>query len=563
MNKINTISYLNIAENLKNNARLFPDKKAIIYPDGKNKDGSIKYGHKTFKDIDKESDQYAMGFESAGITIGTKTIFMVKPGPDLFSITFALFKVGAVPVIVDPGLGMKRMLHCYNAAKAEAFIGIKRAHIFRLIFSSHFKSVKTWVTAGKRLFWGGYSLKKLLIKDNDEYPLAHTQRDDLALINFTTGSTGPAKGVEYTQRMINEEFQSLKLNLYKTLDQIDMATLSLFALYDILIGITAILPKIDPSKPASVNSMDIINPVNDFKATIMFASPALLNTVGKFGVENNIKLPTMKTVLSGGAPVTTTIMETFQKLLHDDASILTTYGATEALPISLINSKTLLSECKTKTIKGMGTCIGKPLKNVNTRIIKITDEPLEKWHNDLLVPQGEVGEIVLNGDIVSKRYYQNKQANAVSKIKDGNEIWHRMGDLGSIDEKGRIWFCGRKNHRVFTGQNLLFSVQCEGIFNSHPEVLRSALVGINEKNKTKPVICIELDQESKYKLNKADELKLLKQELFKLGQSNNATDEITTILFHKSFPVDIRHNAKIGREQLVIWAENILNKEVL
>jgi acyl-CoA synthetase (AMP-forming)/AMP-acid ligase II len=152
---------LNIAVCLENNALQFPDKKAIIYPVGTNKDGSVKYDHKTYRELNTESDKYARGFESAGITKGTKTLFMVKPGPDLFSITFGLFKVGAIPVIVDPGLGVKRMLHCFNAVNAEAFIGIKRAHIFRLILARNFKSVKTWITVGKRLFWGGYSLKKL------------------------------------------------------------------------------------------------------------------------------------------------------------------------------------------------------------------------------------------------------------------------------------------------------------------------------------------------------------------------------------------------------------------
>ncbi len=555
-----TVPYLNIAKYLKQNASLFPEKKAIIYPAGKNKDGSIKYHHKTFRELDIESDQYAAGFESAGITKGTKTIFMVKPGSELFSITFALFKVGAVPVIVDPGLGVKRMLHCYKSVNAEAFIGIKRAHIFRILFYRNFKSVKTWVTAGRRLFWGGYSLRKLLVQNSGVYPIAETLTDELALINFTTGSTGPAKGVEYTHRMINEEFHSLKINLYKTLDQIDMATLSLFALYDILIGITAILPVIDPQRPAHVNPMNIIDPVNHYKATIMFASPALLNSVGKFGVENNIKLPTMKTVLSGGAPVATSIMETFQQLLEDDAVILTTYGSTEALPISLIDSKTLLSECKPKTAGGMGTCVGKALKNLDARIIKITDEPIENWTENITVPQGEVGEIALKGDIVSRAYHKNPEANLFSKIKDGEDIWHRMGDLASIDNEGRIWFCGRKKHRVNTGDTTLFSVQCEGIFNSHPEVLRSALVGTGLSDKQNPVICIELHN----KISKADKDKgreeTIRKELLEIGQAHSITKDIKTVLFHDHFPVDIRHNAKIGREQLALWAEKIILK---
>lgn len=545
---------LNIATYLKKNALQFPEKKAIIYPIGTNKDGSVKYNHKTYQDLNTESDQYARGFEAAGIKKGTKTIFLVKPGPELFSITFALFKVGAIPVIVDPGLGVKRMLDCYNAVGAEAFIGIKRAHVLRIILFRHFKSVKTWVTVGKRLFWGGYSLKKFLNKDAGVYPVADTFQDDLALINFTTGSTGPAKGVEYTHAMIKEEFQSLKSNYYNSPDQIDLAALSLFALYDILIGITAVLPKMDPTKPAFVDPMNIIDPINNYKATIMFASPALLNQVGKFGVRNGIKLPTMKTVLSGGAPVTLSIMDTFQHLLDDDASILTTYGSTEALPISSIDFKTLQSDCRHKTARGMGTCIGKPLKNVGVSIIKITDNPIENWEDHLLSPAGEVGEIVLKGDIVSQRYYQNPKANALSKIKDGYGLRHRMGDLGLIDPEGRLWFCGRKIHRVCTGDTDLYSVQCEGVFNSHPDVYRSALVGVGPTDKQIPVICIELERKVRKTQNNHKNQAIVKQELLRMGQAHSLTRNIKTILFHDSFPVDIRHNAKIFREQLAIWA---------
>jgi acyl-CoA synthetase (AMP-forming)/AMP-acid ligase II len=549
---------LNIATCLQNNALQFPDKKAIIYPIGTHKDGSVKYGHKTYNELNTESDQYARGFESAGIKKGTKTLFMVKPGPDLFSITFGLFKVGAIPVIVDPGLGVKRMLHCFNAVNAEAFIGIKRAHIFRLLMARHFKSVKTWITVGKRLFWGGYSLKKIAKQKTDAYPIADTDKHGLALINFTTGSTGPAKGVEYTHAMINKEYQSLKLNYYDDPDHVDLATLSLFALYDILIGITAVLPKIDATKPALVDPRNIIDPILHYKATMMFASPALLNRVGKYGIEHGIKLPTMRTVLAGGAPVTLSTMEVFQQLLNDEGSILTTYGSTEALPISSIDFKTLEANCRHKTESGMGTCIGKPLESVEVSIIKITDEPIENWNDNLLSAKGTVGEIVLKGGIVSQSYYKNPNANALNKIQDGNENRHRMGDLGLIDEEGQLWFCGRKQHRVCTSESTLFSVQCEGIFNQHPDVFRSALVGVGPKSHQTPIICIELEPSKReilyHSKTSSEALTVLRNSILDIGKAHAITHGITTVLFHDAFPVDIRHNAKIGREELAIWA---------
>lgn len=559
-------NHLNIATYLKKNAKQFPQKTAIIYPVGTDNDGTIRYSHKTYYDIDTESDQYAAGFMAAGIKRGTKTIFLVKPGPELFSITFALFKVGAIPVIVDPGLGVKRMLHCYNAVGAEAFIGIEKAHILRLLFYRNFRSIKTWVTVGKKWFWGGYTLNELRHPTADNIAIADTEAEDLALISFTTGSTGPAKGVEYTHAMVDAEAQALIENFNTDPNQVDLATLSLFALYDMLIGITAVLPKIDPTKPAFVDPNNIIDPINQYKVTSMFASPALLNQVAKFGIQHGVKLPSMKMVFSGGAPVTSSIMEEFQQLLTDDAAILTTYGATEALPISFIDSKTLLTECRPKTASGMGTCIGRPISNLDVRIIKITDDPIEKWSEDLLVAPGEVGEIVIKGGIVSKLYHRNPSANLFGKISDGDGVWHRMGDLGSFDQEGRIWFCGRHKHRVNTGNTVLFSVQCEGVFNSHPDVYRSALVGVGPKNKQTPVMCIELDRRGRNKQfdnNQFEnsQLEKIRQELLDLGRSHLVTREIKTVLFHDSFPVDIRHNAKIFRELLADWAENVMKND--
>ena len=169
--------------------------------------------------------------------------------------------------------------------------------------------------------------------------------------------------------------------------------------------------------------------------------------------------------------------------------------------------------------------------------------------------KGEIGEITVKGDLVTRQYFERPAADALAKIKDGDTIWHRMGDLGWMDSKGRIWFCGRKSHRVTTKDRTLFTIPCEAIFNNHPKVYRSALVGIGSPPDQKPVICIELEH-GKVKPKK----KKIKKELFELAQQNELTKSIKTILFHKSFPVDIRHNSKIFREKLAIWAEKKLNR---
>jgi acyl-coenzyme A synthetase/AMP-(fatty) acid ligase len=131
-----------------------------------------------------------------------------------------------------------------------------------------------------------------------------------------------------------------------------------------------------------------------------------------------------------------------------------------------------------------------------------------------------------------------------------------MGDLGFFDEKGRLWFCGRKSQRVITESETLFTIPCEGIFNTHPDVYRTALTGVNMGGSIQPVLCVELEEDSKG----ADKEKV-KDELLELGASKSHTQGIRIILFHDAFPVDIRHNAKIFRDKLGVWAEKKISKE--
>jgi acyl-coenzyme A synthetase/AMP-(fatty) acid ligase len=189
------------------------------------------------------------------------------------------------------------------------------------------------------------------------------------------------------------------------------------------------------------------------------------------------------------------------------------------------------------------------------RIIQISDTPIAHWSEELVRGEGEIGEIAVCGDIVTPGYFARPRENIDSKIQDGRRQWHRMGDLGWLDNKGRIWFCGRKSHRVVTSEKTLFTIPCEAIFNNHPAVFRSALVGVGAAPHQRPAICIEL--ESGYK--KSD-LAALTEELVQMAQENVLTESLDTFLFHPGFPVDIRHNSKIFREKLAVWAERRIKR---
>jgi acyl-CoA synthetase (AMP-forming)/AMP-acid ligase II len=545
----------NVASYLRRRAEEHPHLRAVVYPTEKDKFGRQAYAHLTFEQLERESDSYAHGLVRAGITRGTRTVLMVRPGPDFFSVIFALFKVGAVPVVVDPGMGLGRMLRCLAEGRPEAFIGIAPAHALRTFRPGFFKTVRIWVTVGKRWFWGGLTLKNLKVEPWTPFPMALTRRDEIAAILFTTGSTGPAKGAVYTHGIFDAQIRQVGSHWGIQPGEIDLPTFPLFALFDPALGMTAIIPKMDPTRPAHVAPENIIGPIMDHGVTNMFASPALLNRVGRYGKEKGIRLPSLKRVISAGAPVHPANIETFSSMLGDDAQVHTPYGATEAVPTISIGSHEILADTRDFSDQGYGMCVGRPMEGMDIRVIRISDDPIPTWSDDLLAPDGDIGELTARGDVVTRHYFERPEADAQHKIVDGETFWHRMGDLGWRDGKGRLWFCGRKSQRVETGTRTLFTIPCESVFNNHPRVFRSALVGVGPKGGQKPVIVIELEKDD----SGADKDQLA-AELRNLGLANERTREIDTFLFHKSFPVDIRHNAKIFREKLAEWAAERLGR---
>lgn len=541
--------FVNVAVYLKQNALKRAGNTAVANPCGR-KNGRVHYDLLTFDQLDRKSDALAHGLEKTGIQRGTHTILMLRPSLEFFICIFALFKIGAVPVVVDPGMGLKRMLNCFKESRPEAFIGIPPAHALRILRPFFFKTVNACVTVGKRWFWGGQTLEQIMHYEHGPYPIAQTQADETAAILFTTGSTGPAKGVVYTHGNFDAQLQQIGSHLDLSTDDVDLSTFPLFALFWPALGLTSVIPDMDPTRPARVNPKKIIEAIMERNVTQMFASPALLNRVGTYGRQKGIKLPTLRRVISAGAPVSAAVIECFAGMLTDGAEIHTPYGATEAVPIVSIRSNEILSETRQLSDQGFGTCIGYPINNIPVQLIRITDDPIENWHPSLAVPDNEVGEITVKGALVTRQYYHRPRDTALAKIKDGDSFWHRMGDLGRRDEKGRIWFYGRKSHRVITTNGPMYTIPCEAIFNTHPHVYRSALVGIGIPGEQKPIICIELTG-----TGKSANPRQIEKELLESARKHEMTRLIDTILFHRSFPVDIRHNSKIFREQLTLWAE--------
>ena len=535
-------SFVNIASHLPRMAQQQPDTTAIIFPKGKKQ--------LTFQELDRLSDRICHALIAHGISRGVRTVLMVTPSPEFFALTFALFKVGAVPVLIDPGLGIKNLKSCLAEAKPSAFIGIPKAQVARLLFGWARQSIKTVITVGPRLFWGGTTLDKLIQQSPDQpFEMAVTAADDQAAILFTSGSTGPPKGAIYSHGNFSAQVMALKQVYGIQPGEVDLPTFPLFALFAPALGMTAVIPEMDFTRPGSVDPQKIISAITSYNVTTMFGSPALINRVGRYGAEQGIKLPTLKRVISAGAPVPAAVLERFSQMLAGDVEIFTPYGATESLPVCSIGSREILGETRAITENGGGVCIGRPVSSIRVEIIRISDEPIAAWSDDLRVASGQVGEIAVQGPQVTRGYFQRPEADRLSKINDPQGgFFHRMGDLGRQDETGRLWFCGRKSHRVESAHGPLFTIPVEALFNTHPAVYRSALVGVGPQGNQQPVICIELEQGLSTSHDQ------LRSELLSIAAAHSHTKDINTILFHPAFPVDIRHNAKIFREKLAVWA---------
>jgi len=541
---------VNVSAHLTEMASTHPWRRAVVMPAGRDRANRVLYVHYTFRQLDRAADRIAHGLADVGIGRGTRTIVMVGPSLDFFALTFAMFKVGAVPVMVDPGMGVGRMISCLQESRPEGFVGIPKAHVLRSLRPRYFRSVNTWVTVGRRWFWGGHTLAEIQHRPWEPYPAAPTARNETAAILFTTGSTGPAKGVVYTHGMFDAQVRAIGDRFGIEPGEIDLPTFPLFALFAPALGMTAVIPDMDPTRPARVDPVKIVEAADNQGVTNMFASPALLHRVGADGRHRKIKLASVRRVISAGAPTLPANVAQFAEMLTGGAQGHSGYGATEAMPVSSIGSREILSETGKMSEQGRGTCVGTPLPGMEVRIIEISDDPIPEWSDTLCLANGEIGEIAVKGPVVSRGYFERPRDDALSKIRDRDSFWHRMGDVGWRDEKGRIWFCGRKGHRVQTETGPMFTIPCEAIFNRHPDVFRSALVGLGRPGSQTPVICIEPGKKLSLKRRAA-----LRAELFDLARRAAVTAQIKTVLFHPAFPVDIRHNSKIFREKLAVWAE--------
>ncbi len=494
----------------------------------------------TYADFASKTRNLAYGFADLGLTNGARVGLLVPPGRGLFEAAFGLMRAGATPVLIDSGIGRKRFGQCLAEADVSAVVGVPEALAARRLLS--------WAPGAEAIVVGRNRLPG--VRSSDE--IAEWGRSlvanpvieaEVAVIVFTSGSTGPPKGVEYTGANLDAQAGMLADEYGMEPGVVNLATFAPFALLGPLLGMTTFLPRMDFANPGAVDPERILRVANDSQASMMFGSPALLDTVGRHGERTGMRLQYVKTILSAGAPVLSEIRDRILAMTDLDAEVFTPYGASEALPVTSIGSAELdqLSE--------VGICVGAPVTGMDVTLIEVTDEPVESVEAAGEVAQGGVGEIVVRGAAVTRGYHRRPEADRIAKLTWNGRPAHRMGDLGRFDGDGRLWFYGRKSHRVATEDGDLYTVPIESLFNRHPAVRRSALVGVGNGPFRVPVLCIEVEPGA----DAPDTIDVL---AYGVGDPN--ASRVRTVLVHPSFPVDIRHNSKIDRPALAEWADHRL-----
>ena len=533
----------NIADTLDQVARKQGDRVGLI---------EARSGRRlTFSDLSTASTAYARYLQENEVRAGDRVMLMVKPSAEFICLTFALFKIGAPVILIDPGMGYANLLRCIEGVKPRFLIGIPQAILFAKLFRRPFRTVRRTFCCG---FSGGLlgpDICRHKESGQQEFSVYEPGPDDLAAIIFTTGSTGPPKGVRFEHGIFAAQLRLIRDYYGISAKDVDQPAFPLFALFSAALGACAVIPDMNPSQPAKVDPPKFIASIEHYGVTYSFGSPAIWNVVSRYCLENKIVLKSLKKVLMAGAPVPGELLERVSAILPDDAVIYTPYGATESLPIVSIEGSEILQSTWKKSREGKGTCVGRALPGIEVRVIRSSDGPLPDYRQVEELAPGQIGEIIVRGDVVTRAYENNEKETRLAKIHDAQTFWHRMGDTGYFDDEGRLWFCGRKAHRVITPERILYTIPCEAIVNEHPDVFRSALVGIAAAENPgfqEPVMIIELRKQSG-----RSEAGILR-EVRTLAGKSDVTRDIQIFLTHPAFPVDIRHNAKIFREKLALWA---------
>ncbi|WP_238146776.1 alpha/beta fold hydrolase [Ornithinimicrobium murale] len=537
-----------------------PERTAIVELTG---DG----GHITFGALADRVEDLARGLHARGVRRGQRVALLVKPGIDLTTVLYAVWRLGAVAVVADAGLGRRRLGAALRGAAPDHVIGFPAARA--LVVAAGVPG--QWIRLGSEdvalLMAEGVGHP---ISDGELLsPTAELDRDGAVL--FTSGATGPPKGVVYTRRQVGAQVALLRDTFALRPGERFVAAFAPFALYGPALGLTSAVPDMDVTAPDTLTAATLADAVEAVDASIVFASPAALSnvvdTADELSAAQREQLRRPELVLSAGAPVPAALLRRVKELLPA-AETQTPYGMTEALPVATLDPTSL--DPDDPADQQAGVCVGVPLEGVTVRLAPVQADGTTSA--ELTSATGVLGEIVVRAPHVKERYDRLWGTQRASARPPG---WHRTGDVGHLDDRGRLWVEGRLAHVITTAEGPVAPYAVEQAIETVPGVRRAAVVGVGPAG-TQQVVAIVVPQgasarhrrqadttvpaEVAARVRKAATLRVMAGPQDTAGVPVDLRGvPIAAVLRKDWLPVDIRHAAKVDRTELARWATTLLH----
>jgi acyl-CoA synthetase (AMP-forming)/AMP-acid ligase II/pimeloyl-ACP methyl ester carboxylesterase len=499
-------------------------------------------------DFTERTGRVARGLARAGVKPGDRVATMIPPGIDLTVVLYACWEAGFTAVLVDGGLGVGTMHRAIKAAAPQWLIGIPRA-----------------VAASKALRWNGtrivagdmdgpvraclgvaHSLREIELMGKAVADLAPPATDNPAVVGFTSGSTGPSKGVQYRAAQLAAQRDAIK-ELYQ-IDGHDrlVAAFAPFALYGPALGIASVVPEMDVTRPSTLTASALGAAAAEVDATIIFASPAALQnvvaTAGSMSPAERVAVAKVRLVMSAGAPLRLDLLQAVAELAPE-AEIRAPYGMTEVLPVADLSLVERVARGH-----GEGSCVGRPIQGVSIRI-----HPLDSLGipaTDATEEDGVLGEVVVSAPHLKERYDRLWWTEHRSLTQDG---WHRTGDIGRVDRDGFLWISGRVQHVIATATGPVAPIPIEHAAERVDVVDRAAAVGVGPAGAQVIAVVVEVPESGRNPLADPRLAESVRHQIDAAGASRPAA-----VLVTRHVPVDKRHNSKVDRTRIARWAERVL-----
>jgi len=497
-------------------AATHPDADAIVEPAGRG-----AWRRVAWQVLARKVDLLSRGLAGRGIVRGDRVAVLVTPGADLVATVYACWRIGATVVVVDAALGVRGIRRALRSARPRVIIAIPKAVPVvkglgaRVIPSRHLSRIAT---------------------EGEILPIPPMARhDDEAIVVFTSGSTGPAKGVVYRHEQVQRTRDMLAAHYAITEHDALVAAFAPWAVLGPALGIPSVIPDMDVTRPATLTASALGAAVCAVNGTLMWGSPAALRAVlaTRATLPDRSALSSLRLVLGAGAPVSREILQGMQELCPQ-ADVRTPYGMTEVLPVCDVSLDDIRAAGD-----GPGVLVGRPIEGVDVRISAVDSAGVAS--GPLSDAPFIMGEVAVHAHHAKDRYDALWATQRRSSREAG---WHRTGDVGEIDAWGRLWIGGRLSHVITTPQGPLAPVAIEQRVGELASVQQAAAVGVGPVGTQQVVVILQTDRE--VNLDLIDEVRAV------------AGVPVAAVLARASLPVDIRHRSKVDRTALATWASQVL-----